>query len=340
MTQQRIESLDALRGFAALSVVWFHLTRPYDNFAPVPFLAKTGDYGNLGVQVFFVISGFIIPYALSRSDYRIKYYGRFLLKRIVRLDPPYFVTIAVIILLTFLSALISRTDDSYFPFSFVQLILHLGYLNVFFEYRWLSGVFWTLAVEFQYYLIMGLLFPVISSNKALMRYTAFVALGLLAFTSKSGAFLFHYLFLFMLGIWTFQMYVGIVGRRLYLPGLLVLGLGTFFTLGFPAALVGVAAALIIVYVKINTRLLSLLGAISYSLYLIHLPIKKFVFLSGAELTDHQWMHLLCVVVSLAISMLAAYLLYRYVERPSQEWSARISYNTNESGVQMIDRESL
>lgn len=53
----RLQHLDALRGLAAFSVVWFHLTasgygQEWSNF---------GKYGYLGVHVFFVISGFIIP---------------------------------------------------------------------------------------------------------------------------------------------------------------------------------------------------------------------------------------------------------------------------------------
>src|SRR4051812_35797682 len=102
----RIETLDALRGLASLGVCWFHLTTVNRAFLPDGFVKASGGYGALGVQIFFVISGFIIPLALGQSDYKFRDYPRFLLKRILRLDPPYLITIAAGLFLTCLSAAI------------------------------------------------------------------------------------------------------------------------------------------------------------------------------------------------------------------------------------------
>jgi peptidoglycan/LPS O-acetylase OafA/YrhL len=41
-----------------------------------------------------------------------------------------------------------------------ELFAHLGYLNGFFAYRWGNSVYWTLAIELQYYLVIALVFPV------------------------------------------------------------------------------------------------------------------------------------------------------------------------------------
>ena len=97
-TEKRIETVDMLRGFAALAVCWFHLTDT-NAIAGSGVLEKSGRYGWLGVEIFFVISGFIIPYALHRSSYTLRHFGRFLLKRITRLDPPYIVSIVIAIIL-------------------------------------------------------------------------------------------------------------------------------------------------------------------------------------------------------------------------------------------------
>ena len=56
-------------------------------------------WGWAGVEVFFVISGFIIPFTLWQSGYRLKNYARFILKRIIRLDPPYLLSILLAIAL-------------------------------------------------------------------------------------------------------------------------------------------------------------------------------------------------------------------------------------------------
>lgn len=100
---QRHSALDILRGVAALSVSWYHFTNGNSAFLPDGTLKTSGEYGWLGVEVFFVISGFIIPFTLARSGYRLADYGTFLVKRVVRLDPPYLVAIALIIALGYLS---------------------------------------------------------------------------------------------------------------------------------------------------------------------------------------------------------------------------------------------
>ena len=86
---RRVEILEPLRGLAALAVAWFHFTNA-TGLLPEGWLRASGRYGWLGVEVFFVISGFIIPYSLFNAGYRFpRHAGRFILKRIVRLDPPY-----------------------------------------------------------------------------------------------------------------------------------------------------------------------------------------------------------------------------------------------------------
>lgn len=90
---ERQESVEILRGVAAFSVMWFHLTNGNSQFLPSGGLLKlSGAYGYLGVQLFFVISGFIIPYSLSIRNYQVKTDGLgFLVRRIVRIEPAYLV---------------------------------------------------------------------------------------------------------------------------------------------------------------------------------------------------------------------------------------------------------
>ena len=91
-----IAVVNALRGLAALWVAWYHVTgllQPESNL-----LATLGRYGFMGVQVFFVVSGFVIPYALHRAHYQLPQYPRFLAKRLLRLHPPYLAVVATIAL--------------------------------------------------------------------------------------------------------------------------------------------------------------------------------------------------------------------------------------------------
>ena len=81
---QRIGVINALRGFAATWVAWGHFAGVQGHW-----LRVSGTYGYLGVHIFFVISGFVIPWSLYRAAYVLRDYPRFLLKRNVRLYPPY-----------------------------------------------------------------------------------------------------------------------------------------------------------------------------------------------------------------------------------------------------------
>lgn len=319
----RIAVLDFLRGIAALGVVWHHFFGILE-----PGLLRTASfYGQLGVQVFFVISGFIIPYSLYRGEYRLRNYGTFVLKRIVRLDPPYIVTIAIILALGIFSWYFRFQQDQIFQFSWPQVLLHFAYVNVFFGYPWLSDVFWTLAIEFQYYLLIGLMFPLIFSRNTKVRLLTFALLGAMAFIIKPPAFIFYYIFLFFMGILTCQFRVGMIGKREYV---LLLSLSTvlcLFTNGLPSTLAGFGAVLAILFLEMRYTVFTFLGSISYSLYLIHSPVGKralnlFVRVTGAESLP---MKLLVITLATGVAIFAAYLLYRFVERPAQQWSAAFRY---------------
>ncbi|MGA1296932.1 MAG: acyltransferase family protein, partial [Burkholderiaceae bacterium] len=70
--QGRIQSLDALRGLAALAVAWFHITHGGKLLAGSshPLLQAAAWFGSVGyhgVTLFFVLSGFVIPLSMQRS---------------------------------------------------------------------------------------------------------------------------------------------------------------------------------------------------------------------------------------------------------------------------------
>lgn len=64
--------VDLLRIVAAIGVMWFHFVVGSGPFLEGSWLQATGRYCWIGVDVFFVISGFIVPFALSRGGYRVR----------------------------------------------------------------------------------------------------------------------------------------------------------------------------------------------------------------------------------------------------------------------------
>src|SRR5438876_135397 len=100
----RVEVLGPLRGIAALAVTWYHLTGSPQ--VTTGWLRQGGTFGFHGVEAFFVISGFVIPYSMYCGGYRPRLdFLRFFAKRLVRLEPPYLASIVFVLALSYLSAL-------------------------------------------------------------------------------------------------------------------------------------------------------------------------------------------------------------------------------------------
>jgi peptidoglycan/LPS O-acetylase OafA/YrhL len=161
----RLQSIDALRGVAALGVVLYHAALqtpnpvPNNVFSwPVKLLQFVTSFGYIGVFLFFVISGFCIhlQWAKSRAAGKptdIKF-GSFWRRRIRRLYPPYLIAFALFLLMAALSTGINVTH--FFVYDVVMHLLMLHNLDPQTCYS-INGVFWTLAIEEQLYLAYFLL---------------------------------------------------------------------------------------------------------------------------------------------------------------------------------------
>lgn len=343
--RERLEGLDFLRGLASLSVCWFHLTRFHYNtpdqrgFALV---RQTGDYAWLGVEVFFVISGFVIPYSLYRARYRIRDFFTYLARRIVRLDPPYLAAIAVILVLAYVSGLKSGRPVIIEgqPVGTARVLLHLGYLNIFTRYEWLNPSFWTLAIEIQYYVLMGLLFPLVVARNQAVR---LATIGVMAASSVASVpilfpteppwapFIPGLLCLFLFGILTFQFRVGLIRVAEYLPAMIVVAVTSVATLGRAPSLAGLGAVAVILAYPGRTSVVSgFFAKISYSLYLLHWPIGHYTLsVVGMKYlkAESDAARIFVILLSLAVCLASAYVLYVLVERPAQHWSKRFRYGT-------------
>lgn len=161
----RLQSIDALRGIAALGVVLYHAVLQTPNAVPnnlfrwpVNLLQFVSSFGYIGVFLFFVISGFCIhlQWAKSRAAGKpqsIKF-GSFWKRRIRRLYPPYLIAFALFLLMMALSVGIKVTH--FFVYDVVMHLLMLHNLDPQTCYS-INGVFWTLAIEEQLYLAYFLL---------------------------------------------------------------------------------------------------------------------------------------------------------------------------------------
>jgi peptidoglycan/LPS O-acetylase OafA/YrhL len=161
----RLQSIDALRGVAALGVVLYHAVTQSTNAVPnnffrwpVQLLQFVSSFGYIGVFLFFVISGFCIhlQWAKSRANQQPQsiQFGSFWRRRIRRLYPPYLIAFALFMLMAALSTGIDVTH--FFVYDVVMHLLMLHNLDPHTCYS-INGVFWTLAIEEQLYLAYFLL---------------------------------------------------------------------------------------------------------------------------------------------------------------------------------------
>src|SRR5262249_44709988 len=159
-SRDRIDIVNALRAFAAMFVAWGHFAAGQGKW-----LGLSARYGYTGVYIFFVISGFIIPYSLHRSGYALPNFGQFMVKRVLRLYPRYLLSTPITLLAANL-ALAPMQAGPAIHAGARQLLYHLIFINDLTGVPWVNVVYWTLAVEWQWYVLAGLFFGLLVSRNA------------------------------------------------------------------------------------------------------------------------------------------------------------------------------
>lgn len=321
----RLSTVDCLRGVAASAVAWFHLTNGNPDFSAPWWLKASGRHGWLGVEVFFVISGFVIPYALDRARYQLRDFWTFLARRIVRLDPPYLASMAVGIALAYASTWVPGFRGPAPTYSGGQILSHVAYLTDILGFKPIIAVYWSLALEFQYYLFIGIVFPLIGHRRVAVRMATLAGLGVLAVVVRSQVVVFSWFFLFLLGILSFYYRRQLVNVWAYGIAMGLAGAGAWFTLGGLEAGVALATALVITFVELRSAPLLFLGEISYSLYLLHVPIAGRVINAATHVSFGPFGTTLATLVAFAVAVASAWVFHQLVEKPARRWAGRISY---------------
>ncbi|HET6529849.1 MAG TPA: acyltransferase [Actinoplanes sp.] len=148
MTPTRLDWLDALRGFAALVVVLFHLSPSM--IGPDAHLAvfRVIDLGKYGVLLFFLVSGYVIPMSLERHGSL----RRFWIGRLFRIYPAYLTAIALVVVTTAAVPAVLRRE------TVSSLLAHATMLSDPLGLRGAVRPFWTLSYEMVFYLVVAGLF--------------------------------------------------------------------------------------------------------------------------------------------------------------------------------------
>lgn len=286
----RIGHIDGLRGLAILSVLFYHAYSRWPSLSPLPYgdsFAPFFGWGYLGVELFFIISGFVIFMTLDRCET----FGQFILKRWLRLFPCMLIVTALI----FVTApVIYRPDGN--P-TLAQAIPGLTFI----DHRWmayiggpsapLEGAFWSLFAEVKFYVFAGIAYFLFGRQWAIAALLCgFIGYWICGPLSLEGPQYAAYLFDMPYWAWfacgalfyearrednarLFKLAIGVgaVASAAPIPGAFsVPNLQWFPFIGLPFVLL-FAAGLTSQAVQrlLASRWLLFFGAISYPLYLIH-----------------------------------------------------------------------
>jgi peptidoglycan/LPS O-acetylase OafA/YrhL len=152
----RIKELDGLRGIAVVLVMASHIFRRANEFTQHPilyFISNAAAIGWIGVDIFFVLSGFLITSILFNAREKQHYFRNFYVRRILRIVPLYY----AVMLIVFLIVIPIKTPE------FVDKIPQLIPFQLLYLQNWVVltpwaqsslyiGVTWSLAIEEQFYL--------------------------------------------------------------------------------------------------------------------------------------------------------------------------------------------
>src|SRR3954454_4749196 len=172
----RMGWLDALRGFAALTVVWFHLSPLMLGNQRHLAIMRHIDLGKYGVLLFFLVSGYVIPMSLERHGSL----RRFWIGRLCRIYPAYLAAIALVLLLS-AAGWLAWTSSLRHQTAAIALA-HVTMMSDLVGVRGAVRVFWTLSYEMTFYLVVSGLFV-----WRLHRHSAWWAAGLALTALIAGA---------------------------------------------------------------------------------------------------------------------------------------------------------
>jgi peptidoglycan/LPS O-acetylase OafA/YrhL len=366
----RISSIDSLRGIAALAVLFYHaramlwvgLTETYRHFGFQPdfnawlgYVSVPFSLGNLGVTLFFVLSGYCIhrrgATALASGNCANLAYKTFFARRFWRIYPTY---VAALLLTALIDWWLTNTtgashptqNNSFFAFC-VSLFTLQGYLAPHFGS---NGVFWTLAMEVHLYAAYPLLFLFsnkFGANKTLLT-TLCISLGYvvanaafhiddyLPYRFQRGPVFLPYWFTWAAGFYVAEIEAGRVSDfdqrlwKLLVTGGIAGGLALTLTRNhllaemlwalFFAGLLrwSLGPRGIRFWSKSFGVVLALIGVFSYSLYAVHAPLLQIYHAGISSDLNHKFATLWPAIGGAAFALVAGWAFFVIVE----QWSIR------------------
>lgn len=329
---KKIDQLDSLRAIAAFAVIIYHFLPEYK--------LGTFSFGWIGVDVFFVLSGYLISAILLEQKTiigdKLLIIKNFIIKRALRLFPIYylFISFFLFLMLCFSMYFWSHGDGIYY-YTYTQ--------NILFFKEGMKGVqlnhLWTLAVEEQFYLFWPWLILFIPNKRLIYILLIIIPLALFfkSFSDIRGLRMLTVSHFDTLGSGAlialllkekaeqFILFVNRIKALTIFTSLALLIIGTLSSLPPFLTLVLVLALSISLLIGcyynfngifgkiLNTSQLKYLGMISYGLYLYHKPIPYFIKLFNIKMQIHA-NNFILFTISIILTIIIAHLSYNLLEK--------------------------
>lgn len=327
-----LPGIQALRGIAALMVVFYHANQ----LVAARIGAEALAWGEFGVDVFFVISGFVMVYAVERRPGITP--ATFLRDRINRIVPLYWIMTLALAAAVFVRP--SMFDAAVFDVGHIlKSLFFIPQIHPGFDYDIVRPMLvpgWTLQFEMYFYLLLTPLI-MLPLDRRIMGVTLLLAAGFLI--GRSGliddpaatGFLGDPIVLeFVFGMVAAKLFLA--GQRIGRPGLVaVAGLiililiaapsHRFVSAGIPAMIVVLAAASVeTIRTPVVSTVLRAIGDSSYSLYLSHLFVIGVINVIWRVVVpwppaENHALSAAYVLVSVVGSVIAGIVIYQLIERP-------------------------
>ena len=316
--------IDSLRGLASLMVCVFHFVC----FTPIEIDSTVYDvfyFGEKGVQIFFVISGIVIPLSMYRANYKFQNFYSFFKKRVLRIEPPYLVALLVAIgVELFRYHVLGR--EFIVDLTIQNILLHIGYLVPFVESSsWFNSVFWTLAIEFQFYLFMACLAPLLFHKKVLYRAVFYLIIVLQTLGFESNELFPYWAPLFAIGCVYVSFKSTLIGKREFYICLVTLIILIAVKISIIDSILGLSVIVVVEeFGQYNSVLGKFLGKISYSLYLIHLPVVHKMTYELMKFSQNIYQTCILIIVGILVSIFVALIFYKLIEEPAKNLSKKVS----------------
>ncbi len=317
----QIPIINNLRGFAALSVCLFHFVCGTVNYINDATTLKIATFGYYGVQLFFVISGIVIPLSLLKSNFSLLKFPTFFLKRIIRIEPTYIIAIITSLLILAIKHNLNQVSIS-------QITLHLGYLIPFYlnKYKWLNEVFWTLAIEFQYYLIISILILLVIKNQFIGRLLFYACFLVMPFIFDNPNFFLMYAPIFLIGCNFCLFFLNKTKVIEFITVFIIAIIVTCLKIGITDAIIATVAICIIhLFKNYSNKLLNFFGTISYSFYLFHTIIGAAIVNVLSHKFVQVWQKPIVILAGISVTIILSYIIYILIEKPTHTLSKKIKY---------------